>query len=487
MPHKRILAAMLAAGLLPDAASARALGQLNFAPCELGQQSGGPVYKAECAQLEVAENLLAPRSRKLKLHLALVPARSSKPKPDLVVLLAGGPGQAATEAYAAEAEAFAPLLKDHHVLLLDQRGTGKSNPLKCALPDWKSTQKQTRADLRKQAEECLRGYGGRADPRWYTTSDAVRDLETVRQALGAPQFNLVGGSYGTRVALEYLRRHPAGTRSVILDAVVPPELALLQEHARNLDDALTRIFALCAADKICHGRFGDPAKTLAGLRSQLRERPQRVTVLDSQTQRFIEEPFSEELLSGIVRLYSYQPEAASLLPLLLDEAAKGRPQALVAQGELLFKNLTEQMAHGMELSVVCAEDVPFLHKRPEDAATLLGNDIVDRVQAQCAVWPKGEAPRDFKEPVRSDKPVLILSGELDPVTPPRYGQQVAKTLPNSRHLVLKGQGHTVLMRGCMPKLARKFVDEQKPRELDASCLDALGYLPAFTSYQGPAP
>ena len=172
------------------------------------------------------------------LQLALMPARTSRAERDLVVLLAGGPGQSALEAFPEAAAAFEPLRRQRHVLLIDQRGTGKSNPLKCPLPDWKDPRASTPAAVRQQAADCLAQVSDRADPRFYTTADAVQDLETVRRRLGSPPLNLVGASYGTRVALEYLRRHPEGVRTIVLDAVVPPELALSQEHAGNLDQAL---------------------------------------------------------------------------------------------------------------------------------------------------------------------------------------------------------------------------------------------------------
>jgi pimeloyl-ACP methyl ester carboxylesterase len=471
---------------LAAVAEARVLGSVDFVPCDLDGANSVRI-KAECARFEVAEDPAAPAGRRIVLQLALVPARSSRAAPDPVVMLAGGPGQSALEAFPDVASAYEPLRKHRHILLIDQRGTGKSNPLKCPLPDWKDPAAQTGAALRRQAAECLAGLSPRADPRFYTTTDAIRDLEAVRQALGAPLLNLVGGSYGTRVGLEYLRRHPDAVRTLVLDAVVPPELALLQDHAVNLDATIEAILAACHADAVCARRFGDPRQTLARLRAELRARPRPAAYVDPLTHVPRTETLNEMLLAAIVRLYAYQPETAALLPLLLGETAAGRPQALMAQGELIFQRLGDALAHGMELSVICTEDVPFLRPDPADAGTLLGQQLIALTQEQCAVWPRGELPADFKQPVTSDKPVLLLSGERDPVTPPRYAEQVARTLPNSRALVLNGQGHTVMIRGCAPKLVRDFVQAASVAGLDAACLDALAALPAFTSYQGPEP
>lgn len=476
---------LLAALALP--AQARRIGSIEFKTCELSSKQSVQALRAECAKFEVLENPAAADGRRITLNLALIPARAAKPKADLLVYLAGGPGQAAVASFPSYAAGFQALLKDRDVLLVDQRGTGESNRLACPSIDTDTAEAAGAERLRKVAERCLAAVSAHADPQHYTTINAIEDLETLRHALGDPQYNLVGASYGTRVALSYLQRHPASLRSVILDGVVPQDAALGQDHARNLDDGLATIFAACRANAACSKRFGDPAATLSTLRAQLRARPQLVTLPDPLSNAPRSETLNTPYLAGVVRLFSYQPEFAALLPLLLDEALHERPQALVAQGLLLTRGLQDSLAHGMELSVICSEDFPFLKARPEDAERLLGNEIVRLFAAQCPAWPTQPAPSDFKQPVVSDKPVLLLSGEWDPVTPPRMADQAAKTLRNSRHLVARGRGHTVLWRGCVPKLAAQFVAKLQPAELDAGCMDTLGETPAFIGYQGPPP
>ena len=482
---------VLIAGLVLLAASlpapARQLGEIHFEPCRLKSARAPGAVEAECARFEVPENHAQPDGRRIALRLALVPSPTDKPAPDPVVLLAGGPGQSAIEVYPLSQAAFRPVLRKRHVLLVEQRGTGQSNPLKCPLPDWKQGQSFSLASARTEALECLRRHEGKADPRYYTTSDYLRDLEAVRAALGVARFNLAGGSYGTRVALEYLRRHPQAVRSVFIDSVVPPELALGQDHARNLDAAIAGMAQRCTADPACRERFGDVAATLRRLRQDVRRAPRPVTFRHPRTGVAVTVPFGEMALLGVARMFSYAPQATALLPLLLDEAARGRPEALLAQAELLLSTLDEDLAHGMELSVTCAEDADLLVARPEDRDTLLGNQLASLFQAQCLAWPHGTRPADFKQPVVSDAPVLLLSGQYDPVTPPRYAEQTAKTLSNSRHLVAKGQGHTPMGVGCMPRLYREFVENLAPRELDAACLEVLGDTPFFLDAQGPAP
>lgn len=487
LPLLMIVGLAMTVTTLPARADTRRIGAVEFQSCSLGAERRSEAIEAYCTRFEVAENPQQPQGRKLSLNVALVPARSPKPKPDLLVFLAGGPGQAAVQTFERVQPAFEYLSRDRDVLLVDQRGTGGSNRLACPKVDLTDPREQTPEAWARQAQDCLNAVKDRADPRWYTTTDAIRDLESLRAALGSPLYNLVGGSYGTRVALSYLQAHPEGLRSVILDGVVPQDEPLGQSHARNLDDALAKIFAACRADGPCARRFGDPAATLAALRKRLHTAPMHAELPDPLTHARRSETLDEATLAGIVRLYSYEPESAALLPLLIDEAANDRPQPLLAQGLILSKVFDDEFAHGMELSVICTEDAPELHADPADAPRLLGNQLQDLIQAQCPRWPSGTRPPGFKQPVVSDKPVLLLSGEWDPVTPPRFAEAAAKTLSNGRHLIAKGRGHIVMPRGCLPKLAARFVDTLKPAALDASCLDALGNTPAFTSFQGPQP
>lgn len=478
---------MVAAAVLAvPPAWARALGSVDFTPCELDGRNGARVH-AECARMEVPENPRDAVGRKILLQLALLPSRAPRPESDVVVLLAGGPGQSALDSYADVAAAFEPLRRQRHVLLVDQRGTGRSNPLKCPVPDWRDESEETPAVAREQTRRCLALLAPHADLRLYTTSEAVADLETVRAAIGAPALDLVGVSYGTRVGLEYLRRHPRAVRTLVLDSPVPPELALLQDHAANLDALLARLFAACRADAACVARFGDPGQTLQRLRAQA-GRAAPVLVADPNTNLPSPLRLTPGVLGTVVRLHSYQAETAAVLPLLLDEAAHGRPQPLIAQAALLFRALGDSMAHGLELSVVCAEDAPFLQPpSAADRGSLLGAGLHELLKAECGAWPRGSMPEDFKQPVRSDAPVLVLSGERDPVTPPRYGTRILTTLPRGRQLVLAGQGHAVMIRGCAPRLIRRFVEAADAAALDASCLDRLQPLPFFTAFSGSEP
>lgn len=488
--HERETAAERGPVAVQVAPDALRLGTLTFKACQLTQKHSGATTAAYCATYEVPENRDAPQGRKIALKLALVKSDAAAADSDLVVFLAGGPGQSAIETWPAIAEALAPLRKHRHVLLIDQRGTGGSNALSCKPARADDQDEELHFDLeriRAETRDCLAEVAKKADPRYYTTTDAVQDLEAVRQELGAPRFDLVGVSYGTRVAQQYLMRHPDGVRSVVLDSVAPNSLALGEDFAQNLETALKAQFAACAETPACQQRFGDPYATLYKLRDALRAQPQTVSYRDPVSYQPQSRKLGEFALASLVRMFAYAPETSALLPLTLDQAMQGHYGPLMGQVRLLRGDLAETMTGGMQLSVICAEDADLLHDRPQDKDTLLGDLIVPAFKTECEVWPHGTRPADFHAPLKSDKPVLLLEGELDPVTPPRYGEEVLRGLSNGRLLVAKGQGHNVIGRGCMPRLVGEFVDKLDAKTLDASCLDALGPMPAFTDFNGAAP
>ena len=187
-------------------------------------------------------------------------------------------------------------------------------------------------------------------------------------------------------------------------------------------------------------------------------------------------------------MFAYTPETAALLPLSISQGLHGDYTPLVGQSTRSSRgDLSDLADNGMQMSVLCSEDADLLSPRPEDANALLGNLLIESMQAMCDVWPHGTRPADFHAPLKTDKPVLVLEGELDPVTPPRYGEQVVKNLSNARLIVAKGQGHNVIGRGCIPKVVEDFVDDLDPKDLNVKCVDALGAMPAFIGFNGAAP
>ena len=480
--------AQLAAPIATDA-KAFTLGRLHFSACQLPQKRSGATISAFCAPFSVPENRADPNGRKIDLRLALIKSDAPAADRDIVVYLAGGPGQSAIDTWPQMAAALAPLRKHRHILLLDQRGTGGSNALTCKDED-ESSASRSRLDpdkVREHARECLRAVEKRADPRYYTTTVAAEDLEAVRQALGAPPFDLIGVSYGTRLAQQYLMRHPEAVRSLVLDSVVPNELVLGEDFAQNLEAALKAQFSRCTRTPACAKAFGDPYASLIELRDRLRAQPKTWDYRDPVTFAPAHLRLDDGRLASLVRLFAYTPETAALLPLSISEGLKGDLSPLAGQEKLLTDDLADLSGNAMQLSVVCSEDADLLKPRPQDADTVLGTRLIDLLEAACQIWPHGTRPPDFHAGLKTSVPTLILEGELDPVTPPRYGKQVLEGLSDGRLLVARGQGHNVIGRGCIPKLVGDFVDKLAPKSLDAKCIDELGPTPAFLDFNGASP
>lgn len=470
-------------------AKARMYGRIAFHPCTLAPQYGAMSVEAQCGTLSVPENRAKPDGRKLSLAIAWVPASDNGDiAPDPVFMLAGGPGQSARDSYPQIAQAFGDVLKHRNVVLVDQRGTGDSNLLSCERDAGATADDDVSpAAATAYAQRCVEALSKKADLRFYTTTNAIADLEDVRKALGVAQLNLVGVSYGTRVAQQYAMRHPATTRSIVLDSVVPNTLGLGNIFARNLDDALALQFAQCTEAPACKDRVGEPRAELAKLIATLRANPPTVRYRDAGSGEWREDVLTPERIAGMVRMYAYMPIVATLLPVLIHDANQGHYETLAALSRMMQGEMKDAMAMGMQMSVVCTEDADSMVARKEDADTLLGNDMTEAMAAMCAVWPKGDLPADFHKPLSTKVPALVLEGEFDPVTPPRYGEEVAKSLPNGRLLVLRGQGHNVIGAGCMPKLFAQFLQDANAKTLDAKCLGTLAYAQPFTSFNGWQP
>jgi len=327
-----------------------------------------------------------------------------------------------------------------------------------------------------------------ADPRFYTTTAAVADLEAVRKALGSPEFDLIGVSYGTRVALQYLRAHPDGVRSVVLDSPLPNQVVAGQDFARSLHNALVKDFALCTDDPACHKRFGDPMHSLKLLRHALEANPHTVSTRDPWSFKPEKQALTAQTLASVVRLFAYSRATIQLLPLTIDAAAHGDVGPLLGQYALLESSLSgTRMTQGMNWSVVCTEDADLMQVREADADTLLGNRIVKSYQAICPVWPHGKRPADFHQPDTSDKPVLIVSGALDPVTPPAYGEMIEKHLGNARHIVFEGQGHGLTTVACARDVVGQFIRTGQSGKLDTSSLKPMSPPTPFIDFNGATP
>ncbi len=454
---------------------------IELTECRIGSENSANKLKAECGILTVAENRENP-SRMIDLNIAVIRSKSVKKKPDAVIMLAGGPGQSAVESYPGVAPAFHEILKHRDVVLVDQRGTGHSNPLKCEFDE--SLQEKLLEDeslYLPALMECVDSLD--ADTRFYTTTESIKDLEEVRKALEIPKWNLLGISYGTRKALTYVKMFPEAIRSVILDGVVPQQEALASSHEKNLLNALRKQFKQCEKQEACKEAFGDVEEQMWQLFEKVEAQKPVIKLQNYVTGDYEDVTLTKESLAIAIRMFSYSAKTMVLLPLMISKANHGHYETLAAQANAISKLLQEGMTN-VELSIVCGEDVPFYTNKTVIGNTLFGKDFLAKTQKSCDVWPHINADARFKEPVVSDLPVLLLSGELDPVTPPEFAELTMKTLSNSQHLIAKGQGHNVFPTGCMPKIITQFIDKPEG-ELETECLNDFNYEPFFINMMGP--
>ncbi|HEX6992948.1 MAG TPA: alpha/beta hydrolase [Gammaproteobacteria bacterium] len=446
-----------------------------------------PAVLAFCAELVVPEDSARPDGPTLTLFVARVPALAAVPKPDPLVLIAGGPGQSAVDLYLQMRRAFEPVRIERDIVLLDQRGTGRSaDGFECELTEATAFDTAGVAELRDAIDACLVEL--ERDPRFFSTEPAVADLDALRDALGVERWNLYGISYGTRVAQRYAARYPERVRAMILDGVVPVSMPLGPAIAADAQAALDGIFARCAAEPACAGRYPDLPERFEGLRLRLEAGPVSIDVANPRTGKLETRLFSSSDLAGVVRLMSYSSPTASLLPLAIDDAYDGDYTLLAAQVDILTSDLAAAISMPMHNSVVCTEDVPFYPTVGVHEDTYLGTSVVEALEAICDIWPATRADAEVKRPLEFDGPVLLLSGELDPVTPPRYAAQVvAAGLSNAKHIVVDGQGHGIAGVGCAPRLIARFLETASVDAVDASCLLREPPVPFFLSATGPAP
>jgi pimeloyl-ACP methyl ester carboxylesterase len=479
----------LCAGWAAGQAHAEDVPTVILTECRLEHPLHLTSIPARCGTLRVPEDREHPQSGSIALKVAVVPALNRRSTEAPMFLLAGGPGQSAMQVYVALSSAFARVNRNHAIVLLDQRGTGNSSPQTCEYPEEWQQPVDPMPALRKATKECLAKLGQRV--RFYTTSIAVRDLDEMRAALGYEQIDLYGASYGTRVAELYMRRYPARVRAVILDGVTYPEQIIGAETPQDGENALNLILARCRQAPDCAATYPDLQQDWESLLRQFGPQKVMVTIDDPNSGLPLEIEFNHRIMGSALRFLSYSAVQASLLPALIHEAVHGKLRPLASQSIMNARQIGDQLANGMQYSVICSEDEPFFAAANIDRAamarTYQGTELVDALQEICKLWPHGPVDADLHAPLHSDIPTLLLSGEADPVTPPADAERAAVALSRHRHLILKGEGHGQLSTGCVPRLMADFLDSAAPDKLDAACLEQHTPEPFFLSMTGPAP
>ena len=433
-----------------------------------------------CGILEVWENRHARQGRRIPINVVLLEATGANPDATPVVIVAGGPGQAATT-FAGFVAAH-PLRSKYDVLLVDQRGTGGSNPLHCTLGGSEDDLQGYLSGAFPPADifaTCRRDLSKIADLAQYSSVDAAHDLDAVRAALGYEQLNLSGGSYGTRASLAYMRAYPKRVRTAVLNGVAPISFENPLFHARGAQRALDMIFEECRRDAACNEAFGDPQVDFDAIVTRLRRAPAAIEIDHPTSGEKVTLSLNEETFYEGLRTFTYGTPGTRRLPQILDRASKGELEPLLVAALRSTRGIQEILHWGMLLAVTCSEDVDRISEDEivrETANTFLGDARVRLQKAACAGWPRSTLPRDWAKDVNAPVPTLLLSGTLDPVTPPEFGELAARHLPKSLHIVAPG-AHGV-GGPCIDKITERFLETASVDSLDTSCVADLE-LPPF--------
>jgi pimeloyl-ACP methyl ester carboxylesterase len=454
---------------------------LELAPCT----PPGTTQAARCGTLDVYEDRAAGAGRRIPIKVVVFPARATPRAPDPLFIIAGGPGQSATEFAGLLLQELAFAHERRDLVFVDQRGTGGSNPLQCSLGGSfdeiiQSVAVGVDADL-PAVRACRADLERRADLRFYTTPYAVDDLDDVRAALGYERINIWAASYGTRAALVYMRQHPGRVRSAILRALGGVDLKLPVTVAADGQRALDRLFGACSMDARCRTAYPDVEGALRRVLAQLRANPARVTAVDPRTREEHIIRVDENVFGTTLFFLLFATEWSKEIPRIVHGAARHDYAPLAAF--LPLSVLTAGPVHwGMRRTVLCAEDVRLTTEeeiRASGRGTTVGDASNLGLLAACREWPAGVLPADYSEPVKADVAILAISGEEDPVLPPHRAEAALQWLPNAKHLVVPGAAHGPSFPGCTSALARQFLETGAATMLDLSCV-AEHARPAFT-------
>jgi len=440
----------------------------------------GSDERLDCKVYSLPLNYNKPDGEKVDVFAAVLKARSSKGTNDPFVILSGGPGQAASEILGIVDATFRRLRNTRDVVIIDQRGTGRSHPIQCDIPAEAETLEEYSAGVLacKNAQTL--------DVREFHFENVIRDMEEIRKSLGYEKLNLWGVSWGTRTASQYLRRYPDNVRSIIVDGVLPPQVSLPLTVAQSSDRAKNKLFELCDNDPACKKRFPDLESQLNGLLEKAKTGELRHQGTNPITGEAVDFKLSHEAIVNGFHGMLYNADATTLVPLMLDAAAKGDFNPWLTNN-YNASAVGGSIYMGSFLSIICGDEIARV--TPEDARAAgdgtFGEDAHYRLwKAACEVWDYELAEADTHDVLNSDIPTLILSGNLDPITPPEMGEIWERSFSNSRHIIVEGTGHNTSFTSCMPRLITEFVLDLDVEALDATCLDNQKSLPVFTTING---
>ncbi len=472
-----------AAASLPGAGEPR----LRLAPCATPPSPSD----ALCGTVSVFENRSARRGRKIGLHVVVLPGIGGSSRPPLFSL-EGGPGIAASEGAGLWETELKPYREKRDIVLFDQRGTGSSNPLRC------ERQRREAADFLSEmypaeyVRRCRSLLEERADLTRYTTPAAADDVEDVRRALGYGRIDLIGLSYGTRLALVYMRKHPRSVRAAVLMGVTPTWARLPLFHSANAQRAMSLLFQDCAAEASCAAAYPDLAGDVASLHETLGRAPALATAAWPAGGTPARVSITRDVFFETLRRQMYAPETSRRIPAVIHAAAHGDFAPFLGI-VLPAGDGQARDADGLYLSITCSEDTPRIGPGEAEgftAGTVFGRYRIDQQRRACEAWPAAVLPKRYFRDVRSNAPVLIFSGGRDPVTPPEWATRVARRLSRSLHVVVPLSAHLpdgLDDLGCWDRVVLSFLDRGTAEGLDVSCLARLKPKPFVISKETGTP
>jgi pimeloyl-ACP methyl ester carboxylesterase len=431
---------------------------------------------AVCGSVRVPENRKAVGGRTLEIRFAVLPAAVKATEAPLV-MLPGGPGLGGVQSGPGLDQLFAPIRANRDILMIDQRGTGGSNGLRCPLPEeGGNALERLGGTPPEEVIACRDILAKNADLSLYATREAVLDMEQVRAALGYEKLDLFGMSYGTRVALDYIRVHPERVGETVIRAAAPAAMKLPLWTPRDSQKAYDTLARYCREQPDCAARHPTLDRDLQTILARLKQGPVPISLVDPRTRQKIDTKLDQDGFSSVMFFLLYIPEFYVQLPPLIDSAAKGNFSPMVQAVAPVLLGTTDQVAWGMRWSVICDEDVRRIKPNTIASATkgtfMGARSVTSEIEA-CALWPKASIPKDYFAPVRSDKPVFIISGAMDPVAGKLWGDEIAKTLPNSVHVEVDGASHLPPFPGCTIELVGQFLDGKSLRSLDLGCVGQI--------------
>jgi pimeloyl-ACP methyl ester carboxylesterase len=438
---------------------------LSLTPCNIT----GLAEPARCGALDVPENPQRPNGRHLSISVVVIPATATPVRPDPIVFLMGGPGEDVIGDAADLSEQFADLRKDHDLLLVDQRGTGRSGALHCDLYSPENPAASLRdlfpVDAVKRCEQQLSVH---ADLTQYTYTHFANDLEQVRLALGYGPLNLSGGSYGTRAAQVFMRAFPNSVRTAFVGSVVPVDVANPGPFASTQQVALEKTLDACLSDSDCKAVFPNLRAEFHEMVVRLDSGQARVTLPGGTVTAVLDRGRVAEWF----RSKLYRPRSSADLPWLIHRASLGDWDPIAAGILENAREVDRALSLGLLFSITCSDDVPFVREEDVSKATFLRDYRLRQQQAACRVWPKVAVPEGYRTPVTSKVPTMFVSGDEDGGTPLWYMEHASKGFSRRVTLIERGQGHTE-WNECVGKVYEQFVRSGSVQGLQTSQCDPV--------------